>query len=511
MKNQFLKRTGVLLFSFIILMSLLTVPVMATAPSSPSDGNGEGGSTTNTTSQSSGALEITGYKVVTRDANGKETIPRVINPGTGVNVVMTIMDSRSVTLESFRNTSLGISPKSTLNTASFVAYDRNTPYIVSNVTETTYNGNAAVSYTVDFPLVYTGEGNTFQCELFYTYKDGSDARNIPVETVVRTLNNIKEKSASSSDSSTSAETRGTGFVLQQASYGAQEVTAGKAFTLETTLKATNGSYSVEDTSVTLTLPKEITLADGSSVSYIGTVKPNQSVVAVFNLVSKANAEEGSYTVTINIKGINAKDGTPVEASADITVPVSQPDRFEIANPRLPDYLVVGMDDGSGYASVDLINKGVSSVMNVEVDVQGEGLVAAEGKQFVGTIAAGSQNSVDLNITATQAGSIDGQLIIMYENSRGEVKTLTKDFTVQVEEMGMIDPGTDGMFPEPMPEKPSGMPFWIWLIVGIIVVIAVVVVLIVIIKKKKAKAQAQLDDEFDDDDDFDTPVNTGLHQ
>lgn len=353
--------------------------------------------------------------------------------------------------------------------------------------------------TYSLHLVYTGTGNTFQADFIGT----GPGNTAPVATVTLTLNQCVEYVAP--DPSSSPATVGTGFVLKSATYGSSEVVAGEAFTLNASLMSTNGSNNVENATVTLVLPKEIKFQTGSSIYYVGTVAPNKTVAASFALMPLATAEEGSYTITIKMSGINPTDGSTVEASADITVPVVQPERFEIANARIPESLMVGMNDGSGYATLDLVNKGKGSVYNVEVEVLGEGLSTEEGKQFVGTIAGGAQNSTEFTLTADMGGQLEGKVVVSYENAKGEVKELVYEFTVMAEEM-MIDPGFDPGIDVPVDpgaEGGGGMPIWVWALIVVLVLAGGVTALVIVRKKRKAKKDAELEaDLYDDDDDMD---------
>lgn len=459
-----------------------SVPVHASDPSTPP----------------ASGIAIVNY--VLRDGNG-QTISAQITKGTTLYVELTMKDTRAA--------AVGKTPVGVLNTKSF--YRASGPELVTGGDNTVGYGDvdAQGNYIIKFPVVYTGEGNTFAFDAYYIDKNdqGRPVKDLEMASFSIALNQCVEYVApESSSSSSSTETRGTGFVLKSASYGASQVEAGKTFTLDASLLATNGTYAVENTSVTLVLPKEITFATGSSVHYIGTVGPNKTVTASFELFASGAAVNGSYVITIKISGVNAKDGTSVEASADITVPVVQPERFEISNPRMAEYLMVGTSDGSGYSSMELVNKGKGSVYNVEAEIVGEGLSTEEGKQFIGTIAGGSSSSIDFMVMAMMPGQLEGQVVITYENEQGEVKTLTHDFQVMAEEMMMPDPGDSGMvFPEEPTEPQGGIPVWVWLVVGLVVVVGGIVVIVLIRKKRKARKAAEdaADLEEDDDDDFDS--------
>lgn len=92
---------------------------------------------------------------------------------------------------------------------------------------------------------------------------------------------------------------------------------------------------------------------------------------------------------------------------------------------------------------------------------------------MGNVASGTESSADFTISPTQAGSINAQLVITYENEQAEEKTITKDITFTVEEMSFEDPGMmPGMGDMPTEPTQTGMPLWAW---AVIVVLAAGVV------------------------------------
>ena len=146
-----------------------------------------------------------------------------------------------------------------------------------------------------------------------------------------------------------------------------------------------------------------------------------------------------------------------------------------------------------------MNKGKNPVSNLEARLSGTNL-GAGGYQYLGNLNAGTEGSVDFDLTPDAAGALSGTITLTYEDASGEIRTVTKDFSSTAEEMtfdpGMVDPGMEDMQPES-----TGMPVWGWvLIFGCgVVVIVVVVVVVKRRKKKKAMALAALEAEDSDED------------
>ena len=286
------------------------------------------------------------------------------------------------------------------------------------------------------------------------------------------------------------------IMVKDFSFGGTSVEAGKEFTLELTLFTTSGNTNLEDVMVGLTFPadsKNISLASGSMNTYVGAMAPNATKVISYKMITDATMEPGSVNITVQLTSKNGE-----AASSPISIPVTQPERFEITNVEAPETMMMGEE---GYLSVTFVNKGKSAINNLTAEIQGENLANPGQSQFLGNVAAGTENSVDFSVIASAEGVISGKVILSYENSKGETATLEKEFSCTVEAMpayddpGMMDPGM--MDPTMGDDVGSGMPIWGWalIVVGVGAVAAVTVV--VIRKKQAAKKLAQLEDEDED--------------
>jgi hypothetical protein len=422
-------------------------------------------------------VEVTGY-TVTDSATGQPVVGSIVK-GQLVNVTIYILDPDITT------PALARTPRAALNTASFSLGGSDDLQIIYDPSAATAEG---WRYTVAFrTAVYTGTGNAFDFDIWY---DGSNLAKRPVSLI---LNQCVPAAETKPED---VVTKGTGFVLKDARYAdGQTVYAGEAFTLSATILATNGDVPVENVTVSFAPPEKLTLAEGSSIAYVGTMKPEQSVPVSVRLLPGANLEEGTYTVNIDISGINQKTGEAVTAQAKVSIPVLQPERFEIFNTQLPSDLTAGMDDGLGYAQVALVNKGKGVVSNVSVEIVGEGLTSDEGKQYIGNVAAGEQKSSDFNLHAETPGQIDGMVIVTYENARGEEKTLERGFAINVMEAAPPDMGPG--FESEMPPEKTGPPNWLW---AAIIAAAVIIAVILLVKRARRKKRTNEEEFLDEDDD-----------
>ena len=281
-------------------------------------------------------------------------------------------------------------------------------------------------------------------------------------------------------------------------YGGGSINAGSDFALTVDVLASGGTVGAENVAVNLALPEQITVASGSTNIFVGNMKPGASTQVTFQLNASAVANGGSYNITVNVSGNSASDSAALTAQMPVTVPIVQPERFEISRTDFPEYLSMGEE---GYASVSFVNKGKGIIYNVSAEITGDGITTTEGNQFIGNIAAGTESSADFTIQTANAGTLNGLLTVTYEDEKGNAKTLTKEFSMTVEEMQMggddtMGGGMDTMVP--MEPEPTGVPVWVWIVVGVGVVAAVVVVLVVLKKKKAKRRAAQLMEDDDED-------------
>lgn len=340
-------------------------------------------------------------------------------------------------------------------------------------------------------ILYNGGDNTFKFDLIVE-ESGEPREVITLNLPIPQCSELPEPTPAP----TPAPPEVPKIMVKDFTFGGNSVEAGKEFTLELTLFTTSGNTNLEDVMVGLTFPsdsKNVSLASGSMNTYVGTMGPNATRTISYKMVTSATMEPGSVNITVQLTSKNGE-----AASSPISIPVTQPERFEITNIEAPETMMMGEE---GYLSVTFVNKGKSSINNLTAEIQGENLANPGQSQFLGNVAAGTENSVDFSVMASAEGVINGKVILSYENSKGEVATVEKEFSCTVEAMpviddpGMMDPGM--MDPTMGEDVEGGMPIWGWalIVVGVGAVAAVAVV--VIRKKQAAKKLAQLEDEDED--------------
>ena len=191
---------------------------------------------------------------------------------------------------------------------------------------------------------------------------------------------------------------------------------------------------------------------------------------------------------------------PVTSEQKITVPVYQPDRFEISKPTVPVMVYAGEETS---ISMNYVNKSKGEISNVEAEIEGN-IESVTPFQNIGNLEPGKSGTIVFAVTALEPGEAEFTIKVTYEDGNGDTKTREFPVVLNVEAMDYPDPDME----EPTPEtEESGGISWP-LVIGII--IAVAAASFIIIKKKKkaaaARKEAEMWDKWDDEEDASTEAS-----
>ena len=132
----------------------------------------------------------------------------------------------------------------------------------------------------------------------------------------------------------------------------------------------------------------------------------------------------------------------------------------------------------------------TDIYNLSAKLNCEGLSNNGEEQYLGNLASGTTSSADFYITGNEKCELVGEVIITYEDTNMNQRTVSVPFTTQVtsyeDVWGPSNPSVDpGMDPgtDPGMEEPAGFP-WFWVIGGVAVVAAGVFVYLKLRKNKK---------------------------
>lgn len=488
--------------ALVLAASMLAVPAWAgnenntgtgsasTTPPASSDDGGSSGIT-------SGTPYITGYTVTPQLGVAGEL--QRIQPGQKCCIIVSICDPRFTKIpgdEAHNNALQKMMEQAFPNVKITSTYNFASPSLgdiqIGGFAYGKNNSSGApweagpLEYHVSFnDITYLGGSNKLSFDVSYSGQQGLELVNL-------------SQNISQCVGATNVEGgKASAIVVRSAGYGGGSVVAGQQFTLTADVFVTAGTTGAENVAVSLTLPEQVTVVSGSSQIFVGNMAAGESTSVNFLLNASATAAAGSANITINVNGNAASDGAALTTTMPITVPIVQPERFEVSRTDFPEVINMGEET---YGSVSFVNKGKGTIYNVSAELRGEGFTTTEGNQFVGNVASGTESSADFTISPTQAGSINAQLVITYENEQAEEKTITKDITFTVEEMSFDDPGMmPGMGDMPTEPTQTGMPLWAWAVIVVLAAGVVATVVVIVRKKiKKRKENEKLMEEDDED-------------
>ena len=303
-------------------------------------------------------------------------------------------------------------------------------------------------------LIYSGSGDTAKFTIAYTI-GGQDYEydfSLKIPGCVPYVD--KDDDNDDDDDEVNLDPLTPHIIVNQYDYGTTQVSAGQVLDLDLSFSNTSNQYDLDNIVMKITTPEGFAITSSSNTYYFDNLDVGESISQTISLQANPSAEAKSHAITIDfsfqyIANDVRKSG---ESSESISIPVSQPDRFSVDEIQVPTSIYVGEEYN---LSVNFVNKGKAEVYNVTAELRGNVQNSGE-RTFIGNVNSGTENSADFYVTPTEAGKLEGEIIISYEDSNMNVKEISKPFMIQVEEYPTYDPGFDDyptINPEPV-EEPS---------------------------------------------------------
>lgn len=263
------------------------------------------------------------------------------------------------------------------------------------------------------------------------------------------------------------------LIIESYKLSSDKIYAGETFDLEFTIKNTSDSTNLQNVQIHIKDAGEtatiVPASGGSNTLYISKIGKGQSSSQKVSLQTAPDATAKAYTLNVDFSYESASTNAAHTANETIAVPILQKIRLKCDEPTVYDE-VSYLNSGTSM-SIKMYNMGRSSVYNCIVEVEGNGLQLEES-YFGGTLSAGSTLAADISVIPSEAGDIQGTVVISYEDVYGEPGEERLPFTLHVEDpnagmegiegtegdgMGgdMADPGMEG--------GSKGFPWWGWAI------------------------------------------------
>ena len=295
------------------------------------------------------------------------------------------------------------------------------------------------------------------------------------------------------------------IIIESYDFGGMSITGGKEFLLKMNFKNTSTSTAIQNVKITISSATDeetggvFTPANSSNTFFIPKIGAGASIQKELGLYPKADADPKSYGIDVKFDYESAADSKheALTATETISIPLTQPDRFEITSANLFGPIYMGSE---GQLSVNYVNKGKSKIFNLSVELAGN-FTAGEKTSYIGNVDSGVSDSFDASLTPTEEGTLQGTAKFSYEDANGETKEVVKDFSCEVMAQPAMDPGMpeSGMPGEETPPQQGGFPVWgtaLLILGGIAVLVAGGLFLR---KRIRAKRQRLLDEADDYDD------------
>ena len=269
------------------------------------------------------------------------------------------------------------------------------------------------------------------------------------------------------------------LIIESYKLSSDKIYAGETFDLEFTIKNTSDSTNLQNVQIHIKDAGEtatiVPASGGSNTLYISKIGKGQSSSQKVSLQTAPDAAAKAYTLNMDFSYESASTNAAHTANETIAVPILQKIRLRCDEPTVYDE-VSYLNSGTSM-SIKMYNMGRSSVYNCIVEVEGNGLQLEES-YFGGTLSAGSTLAADISVIPSEAGDIQGTVVISYEDVYGEPGEERLPFTLHVEDPnagmenmegmegmeGMGGEGMEGGMTDPGMEGGSkGFPWWGWVI------------------------------------------------
>ncbi len=301
------------------------------------------------------------------------------------------------------------------------------------------------------------------------------------------------------------------IIITNFAYGGDSVAAGSKFNLDFTFQ-NKGQVAVTNMVVTVDGAEGFAIAGGTNTFYVDALWAGYAMTQTVPMQALASAKSGAQPVTVNFRYEYVDAGARSSSQSDvkISVPISQPDRFEISDPVVPDQVIAGQENT---VTMEYVNKGKGDIANVEATMEGEGFDATMKTQYVGNVASGATGTIGYAFTPHASGELKTTLKVTYEDSDGQTKTKEFPLTVSVADAPAADqPGASDSVEGRGGDRGLPVPAYVAIAVGVVAVIAAIVLLVRRRRKQKAKKN-DIDEDWDDwsegkDDKTDTGVTDG---
>lgn len=360
------------------------------------------------------------------------------------------------------------------------------------------SGSAYPRFRVTFEgLRFNGTGNELKFQVFYLFGALRD----PVAgegAAVISAAKPEEEDEEDKDKMGIAVPK---IIVDSYSYGEGSIVAGNEFNLDFSIRNTSAEVPVENIVMMMNPVSDgdkgqgLIVASSSNTIYVPSLGAASSVPYTVAFKARPDAAVTSHRIEITFSyeyiDVVKEERATAEMTESIAIPVSQIDRFTLDPILESPYATIGEE---AYLAVSFANRGKSTISNVSASIRSENPALTAPSQYYGHVEAGKADSIDLYLTASEAGEYTGEVVIEYEDENGDTKEVTTPFTMMVEEPWT--PPADDLPPpdmelEPGPAGPGALTIALCSIGGVAIAAPIALYLM---KRVRAKASEEFFDE-----------------
>ena len=303
---------------------------------------------------------------------------------------------------------------------------------------------------------------------------------------------VKGAAAENTDANGNPTTSVPKVIVKSYKTDPETLVAGETFKLSVDLMNTSDQETVKNLKITLSNGDGVILPanNASNTLYVKSIAKEGTATVEIDLQSSPDAAAKSHSLVVDLDYEGGTTANAYKDTTDISLPITQPIRIKLDTPTI--YGDGNLPEQPVSVGFSLFNMGKSAIYNCMVDVEGEGL-RMEETYFGGNVASGSTMRADFNIIPSVSGTIDGNIVVTYEDVYGTKYTENLPITVNVMEEYVPDESdyTDEIIDTTVPEQSNGLPWWVFALIG---VVAVALLVMGILKIRQAKRRKSLEEE-----------------
>ena len=235
---------------------------------------------------------------------------------------------------------------------------------------------------------------------------------------------------------------------------------------------------------------------GSNAVFVESIDAGKTGDIEIELKTSTDLAQKNYKLIVKGDFDDGK-GNTFTSSENLYLPVYQEVKLGITDVSMtPESIGIGSE---GSLMFTINNQGSAGVYNVKVTAEDDAVTGEEN--YVGNIAPNSSAYATLNVVGAKENPEKGtiKVRISYEDSEGNAGQIEQDVACMVGEDAVMDEFEN--FEEEFEEEPEGIPWWVYVIIGVAVIAVIAGLIVFLVKRRKKRMEALLndDDELGEDD------------